>query len=172
MRRSIYKKIFFILSIVAVVILLTFYFVGLKTQRNIVLKQDFENPAIKNNEVNNFSPKSSVPNNLEKKEISDNKESLIKVFLKINDNTYSKEIKEGSTAYELMSQLKSDTFNFTGKEYSGIGFFVSEINGLSEDRKNGYYWTLYINDKESNAGVSDLILRDGDVVMWKYENRD
>jgi len=70
--------------------------------------------------------------------------------------------------YDALLQAKNEgKMQFSGKEYPGLGFFVTDIGTLhSGDRKDLLY---YINGKEANVGVSSYILKDGDIVEWKLE---
>lgn len=73
---------------------------------------------------------------------------------------------ENETFYStLVSAQKSGLITFTGKEYSGLGFFVSDIGDLHmTPGKNLLY---YINGKEASVGVSTYIPKNGDVVEWR-----
>ena len=69
-----------------------------------------------------------------------------------------------------MNQLSlNGNFSFKAKNYSGLGYFVEEINGIKN--ADGFYWTLYINNKYSTVGVSQYKLMSGDSVWWKYEKK-
>lgn len=171
--------------------MVTSYFIGSQSLKkdSVKISESYENPAAVNvlqsaqgdgfsnntSEVD-FDMSKNTSNNIgqnSNQNLSENnQESLIKVSLKIEDKNYETEISKESSAYELMQELKMQGLQFSGLEYAGIGFYVTEINGLKEDKKSGLYWTLYINEKESNVGVSSLILKDGDSVEWKYENRN
>ena len=94
----------------------------------------------------------------------------IKVFISIGDKKNDFFIPGGSTVYEAMVLLSASTtadFNFKAKEYSGIGYFIEEINGVKN--AGGKYWTLYVNGKYAMVGVSDYKLSAGDKVEWRYE---
>jgi hypothetical protein len=78
----------------------------------------------------------------------------------------------GSSVYDLMGSLKTRGLTFDAKYFgSGMGYFITGINGKLNDEKNGTYWTLYVNGKESPLGASSYILKDRDSVSWKFENR-
>ncbi|MBI4085472.1 MAG: DUF4430 domain-containing protein [Candidatus Liptonbacteria bacterium] len=82
--------------------------------------------------------------------------------------SYSGEMSASSTVYDLMEKLASTTdFTFKSQYYSGIGYFVREINNVPNS--GGKYWTLYVNGKYSNVGASQYELQSGDSVEWKYE---
>jgi len=185
MRSKKYKKIILGFLGVLVLFIISAYFVGLQSKNHSVkLQESSENPAIQNSEENDLTKKtSSDQENLQLKEntqlqenikqnenVAEN-QNLIEASLKVQDKNYATKIKEGSSAYDLMNQLKIQGFNFSATEYSNLGFFVTEINGVKEDRKNSTYWTLYINGQESTVGASQLILKEGDLIEWKNENR-
>jgi CHASE3 domain sensor protein len=177
MRRKIYKKIVAVLSIVAFAFLLASYFVGLQSNRSIKLEESSQNPATASQEASNLgvtstSSQNKNVSNQSETDLVEKNQPLITASLKVQDQTYSTQIKEGSSAHELMIELQKQGLTFSGVEYSGIGFYVSEINGLKEDKKARSYWTLYINGKESNLGISALILKNNDTIEWKYETRN
>ena len=56
---------------------------------------------------------------------------------------------------------------FSGKNYSGLGFFVTDIGSLhSGNGKNLFY---YVNNKEASVGVSSYLLKDGNIIEWKLK---
>lgn len=94
--------------------------------------------------------------------------SIAKTFLEINGEKYEAEINGGASVYNFMDKLRSEgKINFKEKNYSGIGKFIEEINGV---KGNGdKYWIYYVNGKKAKVGVSDYKLNIGDIVSWKYE---
>lgn len=184
MRRQIYKKIVSIVPILIVVFLVVSYFIGSQENKNNSTKitESSQNLAVVQNtqkfvttteESTSVSGGSIAQNNLTQPNSQNYQNAvLIPVSLKVQEKTYTIKIKEGSSAYELMKQLQIQGLQFSGVEHIGIGFYVSEINGLTEDKKARSYWTLYINGKESNVGVSALTLKSDDIIEWKYETRN
>lgn len=177
MRSKIYKKILFVIPVVLVAFLLLAYFIGLQSKTySIKLQESSQNPATQHKieqlpnsqDLNGFEKTNSSGIFSEENEVD---EKIIEVSLKVQDKTYIQKIKEKSSAYELMNQLKNQGLTFTANEYSDLGFFITEINGVKEDRKSKNYWTLYLNNKEATVGVSKLILKAGDSIEWKLENR-
>jgi hypothetical protein len=169
MRSKIYKKIFLFSLIVLVLLISSAYVLGFQSKnKSIKLEKSNQDPA------QNIIDQRVISEN----EISQNKdtdsldENLIQVSLKVQDKKYNTKIEEGSSVYDLMNQLKNQGFNFSATEYSSLGFFITEINGLKEDRKNATYWTLYLNDKEASVGASQLILTAGDLIEWKHEKKN
>jgi len=112
--------------------------------------------------VNNTAVREQVTQNLS-----------VSAFLIVQDKSYELSILEGSSVYDVMVIARETTdFDFSGKKFSGLGFFVEEINGITGDTETEMYWTFYINDAKSNVGVSEYILNEGDVIEWKYEKSD
>ena len=67
----------------------------------------------------------------------------------------------------LVEARNAGILDFSGKNYSVLGFFVTDIGTLhSGDGKDLLY---YINGKEATVGVSVYILKDSDVIEWKLE---
>jgi hypothetical protein len=115
-----------------------------------------------------FKEESLIKN---KESFEDSKIGLIEATLEVNNEKYEAEIPEGSTVYDLMLclQKKYNNFSFSGREFSGLGFFVEEINGLKQDKDKGFYWIYYINNKVAPLGVSNYKLKNKDNITWKYE---
>lgn len=73
-----------------------------------------------------------------------------------------------TTVYDAMNSLTAEgKMTFEGKNYPGLGFFVTQINSLqSGDGKNLMY---YINGVEASVGVSSYIVQEGDIIEWKLK---
>jgi hypothetical protein len=69
------------------------------------------------------------------------------------------------SAMEL-HQERSD-FNFSGRMFFGLGFFVEAIGGKRPEK--GKYWFLYVNGVKADQGASNQKVSPGDVVEWRYE---
>lgn len=89
--------------------------------------------------------------------------------LTVEDKNYSADLSEGATAFDLMKKAEEQGFSFSGKEYTGMGFFVEEINGKKNDSEKGLYWTMYVNGTLSPVGVSGYMIKEGDKIEWKHE---
>jgi len=115
-----------------------------------------------------------LPLNIEDKKLSSivEKQTAVdfKISLEIGDKMYQAEVKPNSTAYDLMKNLQSTQgLKFSAKEYAGMGVLIEEINGVKNDIKTNKFWIFYINNESSQVGVSSYILKNGDVIKWKYE---
>jgi hypothetical protein len=74
---------------------------------------------------------------------------------------------EGATVKEAMDGLvREGDFTYAYKEYTGIGAFVTEIQGRASTNE---YWILYVNGKNSDTGISATHIHPGDVIEWKLE---
>jgi len=73
----------------------------------------------------------------------------------------------GSLLSILADAQKRGEIVFSGKEYSGLGFFVTEIGSLKQ--QDGKYLMYSINGKEASVGVSLYIPKNGDVIVWELK---
>ena len=75
---------------------------------------------------------------------------------------------KGKTLHDVLVDPKNKTeFQCKGKDYTSLGFFVTDIGSLhSGGGKNLLY---YVNDKEASVGVSNYIPQSGDRIDWKLE---
>ncbi|MFH1946638.1 MAG: DUF4430 domain-containing protein [Candidatus Magasanikbacteria bacterium] len=99
---------------------------------------------------------------------------LSPITFTIGSEEYITEFSTGTTVYELMQNLSASSiqpFSFSGKDYgAGMGYFVTEINGIKNNPQAGKYWIYYVNDKSAQVGISNYIINKGDKIKWKYEN--
>lgn len=98
-------------------------------------------------------------------------EKKIKAVMIINDFKYEAEIKLGGSAYDFMLLLKQEKkIDFQGKNYSSLGFFAQEINGV-KNNPAGKNWVYYVNSRPAQVGVSGYELKNNDVIEWRYEEK-
>jgi len=91
-------------------------------------------------------------------------------FLEVQDKRYESNISQNISVYDFMIQLQeAQDFQFSGKDFFGVGFFVEEINHVVEDTRNRVYWIYYINDQKAKVGVSSYTINPNDIITWKYE---
>jgi hypothetical protein len=72
---------------------------------------------------------------------------------------------EGQNALQL---LKSYTTTET-EEFTGIGEYVTRINGLLADSTENY-WSFYVNGETAQVGAGDYVTKDGDQIEWRLED--
>lgn len=134
-----------------------------------IVRDESVDKLLKQNELSNKLPSESINSNIEKPTETDVGNPLT-VSLTVLKHRYLTNFEIGETLFDLMNKLKSDTkepFIFNYKEHSGLGIFVTEINGVSESP--GKYWLYYVNNKEASVGVRDYILKAGDSIEWRQE---
>ncbi len=92
------------------------------------------------------------------------------VALRVLDKEYRTSFIEGDSVYKTMEKIRDNeknNFSFISKEYSGLGIFIDEINGVAGE--SGKYWIYYVNEKEAGVSVSKYLLKSGDIITWKQE---
>lgn len=105
--------------------------------------------------------------------IQENKSEKLKVEV-VNEkgelSAYTTNLKEGTSAFDALKQLKSENkgFTFEFKEYS-FGPFITSINGFQPDSSK-QFWSFYVNDKVSSEGVGAYKIKKGDIIKFKVEN--
>ena len=97
----------------------------------------------------------------------------------VNKNTETVTILAGETMAQLLVAPNTFFYNalvqaknqgqiaFNGKNYPGLGFFVTDIGTLHTGNKKNLLY--YINGKEATVGVSSYTLKDGDIIEWKLK---
>lgn len=104
--------------------------------------------------------------------VNNQREEKINAVVIISGAKYEAAVKAGSSAYDLMNLLKAENkINFLGKDYSGLGFFVEEINGV-KNNPAGENWIYYINSQPAQAGISNYLININDIIEWKYEKQN
>ena len=96
----------------------------------------------------------------------------INVSLTVDDKKYETSIKEGSTVFNAMEKIKNEStpdniFDFKYTSNIGLGNFITEING--KYGTPGKYWIYYVNNEKASIGVSNYILKEGDIINWSQE---
>ena len=92
----------------------------------------------------------------------------ISVTILAGDKKANAKVSPGASLYDaLVLAQKNKDIVFIGKNYSGLGFFVTSVGTLSGG--NGKYLFYSVNSKEASVGVSSYILKDGDIIEWKLK---
>jgi hypothetical protein len=111
-----------------------------------------------------FIPKTRL-NLVQKPENTINTQSFT---LKIGEVNTQLSFASNTAFYDALVQARDiGQITFLGKNYPGLGFFVTDFETLHAG--NGKYLLYYINGKEANVGVSSYILKDGDIIEWKLK---
>lgn len=64
---------------------------------------------------------------------------------------------------KLFDVLKN---NYAIEDNDGM---ITSIDGQAQDDKNNKYWVFTINDEQVNSGAKDVVLQEGDRVVFKLE---
>jgi hypothetical protein len=163
------KKDIFIITILILILLTGFISMYFKYKKEVLLIA----PVQKNIVANKINKPIDNVSEIKKDNFSiipDTKK--INVYLNVSDKKYQIEIEEGSSVFIAMKILEekkdqNNLFNFKYTENKGMGSFITEINGVKG--KVGKYWIYYVNDKLASVGVSNFILKQGDIINWKNE---
>ena len=92
----------------------------------------------------------------------------LQISLKVGTQTYAVEVESGATVLQAMQKLSTESdFSFNGREFPGLGYFVEEINGVKGNADK--FWAYYVNDILASVGVSQYVLKTGDIINFKYE---
>lgn len=89
-------------------------------------------------------------------------------ILSVGTSTYTLNSHENETLMEAMRALSTiSSFTFDGHEYTGLGFFVTTING--KKAADGFNWMLYVNGTPAEYGASSFIIKNKQLIEWRYE---
>lgn len=90
------------------------------------------------------------------------------ITLIAGSSTVSLVIREGQSLYDaLRAPENAEKIFFEGREYSGLGFFITSIGSLREG--GGKYLFFYVNGEMASSGISSYKPKAGDKVEWKLE---
>lgn len=130
-------------------------------------------PADTGNLSDTTSTDEKVPANAKTPEATQTEHPTAEYFsLYVGDKKYAPVWRENTSLYDLMRDMTADSrapFLFSAKEYSGMGYFVEEINGVKNNPQTGEYWIYYVNGQSATVGTSQYIVKKDDVITWKYE---
>ncbi len=76
---------------------------------------------------------------------------------------------EGETVWQIMQQaLTENEIALEYDDYGGeLGILITKI-GDKKNGEDGRYWQYWINGKYAKVGVSNYLMKAGDVVEWKF----
>ncbi|MGX7204068.1 DUF4430 domain-containing protein [Enterococcus pingfangensis] len=70
------------------------------------------------------------------------------------------EFKDGEKLFDVLAE------NYAIEDKDGM---ITSIDGHKQDDKNNKYWVFTVNDEEVNSGAKDVVLKNGDRVVFKLE---
>ncbi len=85
----------------------------------------------------------------------------------INDiKNYSVEFNENTTVFDVLKLTASDNaIEIKTKQYD-FGVFIESVGGLLNTKDKA--WIYFVNGKSGNIAADKYILKNGDIVEWKY----
>ena len=133
---------------------------------NVLQNKKITEKPVKNSLVNATSKEAVKP------EVANQPtEEKVKAVMLIDGLNYEAAVKPGSSIYDLMNLLKNQNkIDFSGENYSGLGFFVEAINGL-KNNPAGKNWLYYLNGRPAPVGISNYLIKANDIIEWKYEKK-
>lgn len=92
---------------------------------------------------------------------------LVLDFGKGKVSTYSANLDESATVFEILSQLCEENDLNLVAEDSDFGVFVKQI-GKKGNTKD-LFWLYFVNGKMAEVAADKYELKEGDLVEWKYQ---
>jgi len=73
--------------------------------------------------------------------------------------------------FSLMQKtLRAAGQEFDFNEYQNLGMLVTRI-GDKQNGENSKYWQYWVNNRFAATAANNYIVRDGDVIEWKFINQ-
>ena len=84
-------------------------------------------------------------------------------------STFQVNIDQNDTAFSA-TQKAAQKYNFEMqyKNFPGMGNYITCLGSVCEH--DNYFWAFYYNGSQSPVGASSQIVKNGDVVEWKFES--
>ena len=166
------KKIKYIIAIIfSCLSIFSIYYFSYLSSREVAspVSQEFKQNTSSVFKEDKVISKEEFPRSVANKDISPSLSSLIGVTFEFGGKTYSTKVSQDSNVLDLMNKIKTENsdFDFVGREYPGLGFFVDSINNKSNT--NFSYWIYYVNERQAEVGISAYVLKDGDIISWRLE---
>ena len=130
----------------------------LQIKQNSADSKIFLGPRVGSPDHKNISESASFTENIQTDSVN----------LIAGDKNINLQITQGQTLYEILqNEENKKLILFDGKEYTGIGFFVTSIGNLHQE--NGKYLMYYVNGIEASLGISQYVPKSGDLIEWKLK---
>ena len=171
MQKFISKNKIRLIILIILILGITFFSLSVASKHNITPTMDSVNTqtAISSSSLKNGIQIKTINSVTEKKENTKNiPVNTQSATILIGDTTNHLSFAPNTVFYDALMQAKNaDKIEFSGRNYLGLGFFVTDIGTLHSG--NGKSLIYYINGKEATVGVSSYILKNGDIIEWKLE---
>lgn len=78
-------------------------------------------------------------------------------------------VPKNATVFELLKLVTTqNNLQFTYKDYGDMGALIESINNVANNAKTNNFWHFWVNNVYSDVGASLYLLKNGDIVEWKY----
>lgn len=161
----------FIIIILLIILIIGFFYTNYKKEIPVVpiIQNHYQDNTRNINEKSQIEIKPLSVKNIDKDSFN---HKTIKISLIVSDKKYEAEIKKDSSVFDAMKSIeenntKDNLFSFKYKDYSSLGSFITEINGVKGEP--GKYWIYYVNNEKASVGVSKFILKERDIIRWEQE---
>lgn len=161
-KRIPYASIFVAIGCILIIIRVILYYLPAKSS---AVPTDIQNAPTASDLVKN--PTSQTVSAPEKKDAVSSPAVSETFNLSAGTAKLSLPVTGGSLLSILTDAKNHGEIAFSGKEYAGLGFFVTEIGTLKQE--DGKYLMYSINGKEASVGVSLYIPKAGDAVVWELK---
>lgn len=163
-----YKNILIVLLLILLIIIVYFLRSNLGRNRLENNKEiNTEEVAVFDVAKDKLEPKENKNLPIEEKEHTEEENQITLIVL---DKIYEIGIDENDSLYQAMINLENknaNNFSFNYKNYPSLGIFIDEING--QKAGSGKYWIYSVNGEEATVGISNFILKDGDIINWELK---
>lgn len=145
MKKS-FKIFFFLISLI----------IGIFLLRGLVNLPKIGQPSVIIEEKQEIQPEIVVSLRL------DLSERNIKTFNNI-------QLGEEKTVFALLKKVtQENNLELSYKEYPDLGVFIESIDNFANDPGRNLWWQYWVNEEYGQVGTSNFILKNGDIVEWKY----
>lgn len=169
-KKEIKKSIFWTLSISTLCFIIYVFFLTLNSS-TLQLETQNQIEEVKQNKETKVATSSSTTlkkDTVQEETITSNETLSQKATFSVLEEKFEFTVLEKMTVYDVMKILKTENkITFEGKEYSGLGFFVTSVNSLKTG--GGKNLMYYVNDKEASVGISTYVIKEGDIIEWKLK---
>ena len=80
------------------------------------------------------------------------------------------DVVEDTTLFDILSILATQNdIEFTYEDYGeNMGVFITSISTIGTEDTPDHWWQYWVNNRYSKVGVSNYVVRPGDVIFFKF----
>jgi hypothetical protein len=100
-------------------------------------------------------------------------QKVVSLVIDFGDNNIKSfdniEINDNTTVFDILKKITTENnLDLKYSQSGGLGAFIESINGSKNNFKENKFWQYWVNNKFALVGAGGYVLKDGDVVEWKY----